>query len=120
MAKTKLLNDIAVQTDVVSKLLIDFGGKLSSAAKLEDSHWKSLSTIKTELDKLNQTIGKLTVRINSWNGSTKLRDIFKKKADLAKARDSARVQAEKIKAEAKGLQDSFNDVVKMMQTIAKG
>jgi hypothetical protein len=120
MAKTKLLNDIAVQTDVVSKLLLELGGKLASAAKLEDAHWKSLTQIKTELDKLNQTTSKLNARISSWNGSTKLRDIFKNKADLAKARDAARQQAEKIKVEAKGLQDSFNDVVKMMQAIAKG
>lgn len=119
MAKTKLLNDIATQTEVVSKLMLDLGGKLTTASKLEDAHWKSLTQIKTELDKLNQTISKLNARISSWNGSTKLRDIFKNKVELAKARDSARQQAEKIKVEAKSLNDSFNDIVKMMQVVAK-
>lgn len=119
MAKTKLLNDIAIQTEVVSKLMLDLGGKLTTAAALEDGHWKALTQIKTELDKLNQTISKLNARIASWNGSTKLRDIFKNKVELAKARDNARQQAEKIKLEAKGLNESFNDIVKMMQLVSK-
>ena len=119
MAKTKPLQDIAAQTDNVMKLLIDLGGKLGYTdrlgrkllyIRLQQSHYETRDKIITEMDKLDQTISKLEERIKSWDGSPKLRDIFKKKADLAKAREAAKQKLVLVKADAKAVHDSFSEV----------
>ena len=119
MAKTKLLNDIALQTDIVSKMMLSLSNKLATADALEEAHWKGLSDLKTEIDKLGVTISKLNARIKEWDGSTKLRDVFKNKAKLAQARENARKQAEVIKQNKAGIDSDFNGIVKAMRELGK-
>ena len=119
MAKTKLLNDIALQTDIVSKMMLRLPNKLATADALEEAHWKGLSDLKTEIDKLGVTISKLNARIKEWDGSTKLRDVFKNKAKLAQARENAKKQPEVIKQNKAGIDSDFNGIVKAMRKLGK-
>ena len=119
MAKTKLLADIGTQSGVVGGLVIKLATQLESAAALTDAHWTLLSDIKTEMDKLDQTVGKMEARIKSWDGSTKLRDAFKNKAQLAAKREDAKKKFEALKKDVHGFHDSYNETIKMMQAVSK-
>ena len=78
-----------------------------------------LSAIKTDLDKLDQTISKLEARIKTWDGSTKLRDIFKKKAPLAKARQDTIDKVRAIKKDAEEIKVLVQGVIEEMQHVGR-
>ena len=119
MAKTKLLAEIKSQSVELEKFLNGFVNKLDSANALTDEHWKMLSDSKTALDKLNQTVSKMKAKIKSWDGSVKLKNIFKNKAKLAEARKTAISKFGVLEKDVAQLNSDFNTITKMMQEISK-
>jgi len=119
MAKTKLLAEIESQAGEVGKLFLSLGSKLESANALTDEHWKLLSDSKTAVDKLNQTVSKMKAKIKSWDGSVKLKNIFKNKAKLAEARKTAEVKFGILEKDVAQINSDFSTLTKTMQEIGK-
>ena len=119
MAKTKLLAEIKTQSTDLDRLLSGFVNKLDSANSLTDEHWKLLSDSKTAVDKLNQTVSKMKAKIKSWDGSPKLKNIFKNKAKLAEARKTAESKFLVLEKDVTQINSDFNTITKMMQEIGK-
>lgn len=117
MAKTKLLAEIGTQSDAINTKITALVSKLAGASALDNSHWDAFTAIKTDLDKLDLTISKLEQRMKSWDGSTKLRDIFKKKAVLAKARQDALDKAKVIRADAAFIHETVDNVIAAMKQV---
>ncbi len=119
MAKTKLLAEIKSQASDMDRLVNNLMGKLGDADHITDEHWKLVSDAKTAMDKLNQTVSKMRMKISSWDGSVKLKNIFKNKAKLEEARKTAKLKFASLEKDVSMYNTQFNDVIRMMQEIAK-
>ena len=97
--KTKLLKEIAEQSETLKSLCFDLSQKLAEADHLDNSHWNALSHIISARNSLEQNVRLLEGSIRSF-------EELKKKTDL-------------VRSDTQALHEVVNKIVEMMKEVSK-
>jgi hypothetical protein len=117
MAKTKLIGEIQLHAGNVSLHLKTARQKFLEGDS--EAGWKGISDARTAQLKMDTAISALNAHMKEWDGSFKLKNIFKDKEKLAQKRESAKLVAAKLKSNATKLQEKMNKVLELVKKLPK-